>query len=382
MGFCGISRLFTFEGLFTFFIFQFYFLVILRHFGIIALNSSTSAIISREYLTNHWAIAHSGEFEAWQEKTLFLMMNSASLVPGRVGRPLRSSPCLTPMRGMSKCLAALEPSTHIRGILPFPDYMPLIGLLSVIVQYKLIAFLKGIRYDCWNRACKRWLPQSCNTICWQHFRKLLADQCLVKAHVAMPGKRAKAAPSAIAPHPERTDPSASFLLDTLRKTQSLHSRNAASYVTVRRWRSALKPYQIAALQALKPVPPKSFLDVVTKEMAETAVHLFGNQTIAAVVPVPGGSCGAGKSLSEHLAENLAKQLDCPYRAVLRRQAAATGKSHPKKSVKLQPYEIDEKIEGIVLLVDDVATSGRHLELAQATLRNAGAVCLAMAWIGT
>lgn len=216
----------------------------------------------------------------------------------------------------------------------------------------------------------------------QHFRKLLADQCLVKAHVAMPGKRAKAAPSAIAPHPERTDPSASFLLDTLRKTQSLHSRNAASYVTVRRWRSALKPYQIAALQALKPVAPKSFLDVVTKEMAETAVHLFGNQTIAAVVPVPGGSCGAGKSLSEHLAENLAKQLDCPYRAVLRRQAAATGKSHPKKSVKLQPYEIDEKIEGIVLLVDDVATSGRHLELAQATLRNAGAVCLAMAWIGT
>jgi orotate phosphoribosyltransferase len=40
-----------------------------------------------------------------------------------------------------------------------------------------------------------------------------------------------------------------------------------------------------------------------------------------------------------------------------------------------------EVQGPVLLVDDVATSGQHIEEAAHLLREAGANVLAVAWIG-
>ncbi len=59
-----------------------------------------------------------------------------------------------------------------------------------------------------------------------------------------------------------------------------------------------------------------------------------------------------------------------------------GSSHPKTNAKRAPMRLAAPVEGPVLLVDDVATSGRHIEEASLLLRaqTAGAV-LAVAWIG-
>ena len=55
-------------------------------------------------------------------------------------------------------------------------------------------------------------------------------------------------------------------------------------------------------------------------------------------------------------------------------------SHPEGLKKLRPLERSVLPATPVLLLDDVATSGWHLEEAITNLRAAGVPCLAIAWI--
>jgi hypothetical protein len=64
-----------------------------------------------------------------------------------------------------------------------------------------------------------------------------------------------------------------------------------------------------------------------------------------------------------------------------RDRFVTGSSHPKEFRKLPPLTWqDAPPPGLVLLVDDVATSGWHLEEALTALRAAGHLALGLAWI--
>ena len=177
-------------------------------------------------------------------------------------------------------------------------------------------------------------------------------------------------------------PAAKFLLDTLLHKRSLRSRKAASFVSLRTWRKSIKEHQIAALVAVKQDPPPAFIGTAADEIVDAARHLYGEQTIKTVVPIPGGSSGAGVSFSVLLAQHVAKKLDCHYIQALAGAPAEKGASHPKKSSRLMPYKIIQPVTGVTLIVDDVVTSGRHLELAQAALRTSGVACFAIAWIGT
>jgi predicted amidophosphoribosyltransferase len=58
-----------------------------------------------------------------------------------------------------------------------------------------------------------------------------------------------------------------------------------------------------------------------------------------------------------------------------------GSSHPKTNVGRSPMRLEAAVVGDILLVDDVATSGRHLEEAALLLRNQNASVLPIAWIG-
>jgi hypothetical protein len=177
------------------------------------------------------------------------------------------------------------------------------------------------------------------------------------------------------------DPAAKFLFDTLSHKQSLHVRNGSSYISLRTWKKAIKEHQIAALTAAKLFPPDSFIDLVADELATSAKRLYGSHSFAAIVPVPGGSSSTQSSLSEMLAARVAVKLSLPVQFVLAPQIVAKGKSHPSKSAKLRPYELRENVKGNALLIDDVATSGRHIELAQMAIRASGHDCFALSWIG-
>ena len=176
-------------------------------------------------------------------------------------------------------------------------------------------------------------------------------------------------------------PAARFLLDTLFHRLSLRSRNAATFVSLRTWRKSIKTHQMAAFVAVKQNPPEGFLSTVADEIVAAAKHLYGEQTIKIVVPIPGGSSRAGESFSVLLAQQVARKLDCPCIQALAGSHAEGGKSHPKKSSRLKPYQVVKPVTGITLIVDDVVTSGRHFELAKMALRASGATCFAVAWIG-
>ncbi len=187
---------------------------------------------------------------------------------------------------------------------------------------------------------------------------------------------------AAAAAPAEGEPTADFLLETLVRRRALRSRNGVSYVTLRCWRQPIREHQIKALRALKRRQPALLAAEIAAEIADDVSSLFGASGFRAVVPVPCGHSGEGRCLSAEVARSLARLLALPVAHALALTHEA-GSSHPKTNAKRAPMRLAAPVEGPVLLVDDVATSGRHIEEASTLLRSqgSGSGVLAVAWIG-
>ena len=181
------------------------------------------------------------------------------------------------------------------------------------------------------------------------------------------------------PNTESDHVPAAFLLKTLGVGQRLLARNGISYVGLRSWREPVKEHQIAALVALKANLPDSFVATVADEIAKAAVSQLGLGVIRNVVPVPCGSSGRADCFSVRIAEKVADIMRCDFKNVLTSHVPK-GTSHPKASAKLMAMKMDGELEGATLVVDDVVTSGKHLELAMKCLRGKDINCFAMGWI--
>ncbi len=181
------------------------------------------------------------------------------------------------------------------------------------------------------------------------------------------------------PKRENEQVAAAFLLKTLGVGQRLLSRNGFSYVGLRSWHGQVKEHQIAALVALKANLPESFVATVAEEIATAALSQLGLGVIRNVVPVPCGSSGRADCFSVRIAAKVADLLRCEFKNVLQAKVPK-GSSHPKASAKLNAMTMVGDLEGATLVVDDVVTSGKHLELAMKCLRGNNINCFAMAWI--
>lgn len=188
-------------------------------------------------------------------------------------------------------------------------------------------------------------------------------------------------PGGFAEAPPRWEVGSKFLLDTLVNKQKLHHRNHVSFVSVRSWRQPIKEYQISALTSLKEVAPAFLAEIIAGEIVDCARRLFGADGLKMVVPVPCGSSGRKDCLSVQLARRVADHLGLQFAEVLEPIGAIPGKSHPKKSAQLQRFKLTGKVAGPILLVDDVATSGRHMELAISSLKRRGLPVVGLTWIG-
>lgn len=180
--------------------------------------------------------------------------------------------------------------------------------------------------------------------------------------------------------PATQEATAAFMLETLVPRRALRSRNDVSYVTLRSWRQSIRKHQITALRAIKRNAPDSLATDIGKEIASDVRALFGAGSFRAVVPVPCSHSPAGRCLSVKIAQAVGLELGLTVAYVLAMQPAS-GKSHPMANLRRPPMRIIGEVQGPVLLVDDVATSGRHIEEAAHLLREAGANVLAVAWIG-
>ncbi len=182
--------------------------------------------------------------------------------------------------------------------------------------------------------------------------------------------------------PPDGEPAADFLLETLVRRRALRSRNGVSYVTLRSWRQPVREHQIKALRAIKRLRPDAIAAEIAAEIADDVSALFGAGGFRAVVPMPCGHSGPETCLSAAIARSLARILSLPVAHALA-MSQEPGSSHPKTNAKRAPMRLAAPVEGPVLLVDDVATSGRHIEEASQLLRSQGPGCgvLAVAWIG-
>jgi hypoxanthine-guanine phosphoribosyltransferase len=178
-----------------------------------------------------------------------------------------------------------------------------------------------------------------------------------------------------------TDAIVAFLARTLPKHPTLKVRDGIAYTVVRRWRSQLKETQVAAIQALKISNDSVTAELAATEIVETVSKLFAGMKFDTVVPIPGGSSGMINSLSFQIGERVATKIKVPFLNCLESKTDI-GSSHPKKSLKLKPYTVLGKISGTVLLVDDIATTGTHLQKAHLALTNHGVAVFAIAWIGS
>jgi hypoxanthine-guanine phosphoribosyltransferase len=171
-----------------------------------------------------------------------------------------------------------------------------------------------------------------------------------------------------------------FLFDTLLKKRTLHSRNGIDYLTLRNWRSQVKSYQISTLVSLKANKPTDFIQRAALEIADAVRHVYGEGVIRTVVPIPPGSSGDANSFSVMLAQEIAIELNVTFCNALESQGQR-GKSAPIKSAKLKPYSLKETVTGPILIIDDVASSGAHMELAIKALQQHSKAVYGVAWIG-
>lgn len=171
-----------------------------------------------------------------------------------------------------------------------------------------------------------------------------------------------------------------FLLDTLIKRKSIISRNVVSYLSLRAWRKSLKKHQIAALREIKAAPTPVFVDTISQEIANGLDRLVGERPARIVTHIPCGHSRRGDCLSCLLAKRIAAHLNLPFVSAFKPNFSA-GTSHPKANLIRPAMEIDTPIDDPVLLIDDVASSGRHMEEAVGMLRQSAGVVLPVAWIG-
>ena len=185
--------------------------------------------------------------------------------------------------------------------------------------------------------------------------------------------------TAVTPEPE---PVSKFLLSTLIKQRRLHTRNNIDFVSLRRWRTAIKPFQIEALKAAKASPCPELVEAAAIEIAEHAKRQFGATPFKHVIPVPCGSSGKKECLSTLLARSVAGLIGAAYSPVLINAGAVRqGSSHPRKSSRLPGYTCETLPDGPFLLIDDVVTSGKHLEMAANALKPSAQLMLIIAWLG-
>jgi PAS domain-containing protein len=179
--------------------------------------------------------------------------------------------------------------------------------------------------------------------------------------------------------PTRQEPSLLFLLNTLVQRRKIHERNSTSYLSLLSWRQSIRAYQIEALKALKQnIPPE--LPLAIAEAMNHEIHsLIGAGAFRAVVPMPCGHSPAGACLSLEVARALGVALGLPVISALA-LSPQKGGSHPKTNAKRPAMTLIEQAPGPVILVDDVATSGAHIEEAVKLLKPGCGAVLAVVWI--
>lgn len=177
------------------------------------------------------------------------------------------------------------------------------------------------------------------------------------------------------------DIASEFLLTTLVRKESIREVGKISFMTARAWRASVKDIQIKSLRILKRALPPKFVEAAGRDVACVARKIHGDHAFNLVVPVPCGHSGRPDCLSVRMAEVVAREIHAGFSNVLEGRLMK-GSSHPMQSQNFVRPRLKAVVRGKVLVIDDVCTTGRHISMSIAALREAGADAFGLAWIGS
>jgi hypothetical protein len=171
----------------------------------------------------------------------------------------------------------------------------------------------------------------------------------------------------------------SSVMNSLIYRPTIFQRNEIRWISVFNWRAGSKITGLAALKRAKRELDRQVIAEAAVAVAALAVQLFGDQPADGVTNVPCGHSCRPDCFGKRLAQSVADNLEIPFVQMFA-DRPRTGVSHPKRSANVTPLRRIGSPPGSLLLVDDLATSGQHLEESTLALRKLGVPVSAMAWI--
>jgi hypothetical protein len=169
-------------------------------------------------------------------------------------------------------------------------------------------------------------------------------------------------------------------LSELVQRPAIYSRNEVSYAVACNWRAEARDAQIAALKKAKADGCCTTCDAAADAIVHLLRKLFGSLAGSCVTAIPCGHSRRPDCLSRRLGEAVANRFGVPF-VQCWADRYASGGSHPKQFANLPPLEWVTKPAVRTFVIDDVATSGWHMEEALTALRTADVEAFGVAWIG-
>jgi hypothetical protein len=171
----------------------------------------------------------------------------------------------------------------------------------------------------------------------------------------------------------------SGLLGSLVYRPMVFRRNDVAWIAACAWRAHAKVNDIAALkQAKRTLDPRLIVEAAELVTA-LARRLRGEQAADAVTCVPCGHSRRPDCLGKQIAQAVGEALGLPFRQVFT-DRPCSGVSHPKEFARLVALEQIAEPLASMIVVDDFATSGWHVEESLTALRRLGASASAFVWI--
>lgn len=171
----------------------------------------------------------------------------------------------------------------------------------------------------------------------------------------------------------------SSVMNSLIYRPTIFQRNEIRWISVFNWRADRKQVGLAALKRAKRELDRQVIAEAAIAVAALAVQLFGDHPADGVTNVPCGHSCRSDCFGKRLAQSVAKNLEIQFVQIFA-DRPSSGVSHPKQSSNVTPLRRIGTPPGSLLLVDDLATSGQHLEESTLALRKLGVPASAMAWI--
>lgn len=169
------------------------------------------------------------------------------------------------------------------------------------------------------------------------------------------------------------------LLRSLIYRPAIFRRNGMRWIAACAWRSGARAHDLAALKEAKRNLDPQLIEAAGAAVAALVRELLGERPASAVTAVPCGHSRRPDCFGKRLAQAVASDLGLPFVQIFA-DRPCSGVSHPKEFARLPPLTRIAEPPGSLLLIDDVATSGQHLEEAVSALRRLGVAVSAVAWI--